>query len=234
MITSLAFAQAPLAKKAVSTHKIEKLISADALQKKAKEAKEMKAAMEEKAAAANETSSSAFRKSSVNRGKFESVGGGKEVSTMSLKLGNSRVDNAIYKATTLRTTTQEGNVTVETDANGIITNVTGVEAKYYKRAETGSTYYPSFEFLPFFVGKHQRLLGEFFLDGRQFLLQQVRLLFPFGDLPVVFFLRFFRALVTVENQFGIDVGDPQTIFGKSRKNAEKQNAEKKDNRFFTH
>lgn len=143
MITSLAFAQAPLAKKAVSTHKIEKLISADALQKKAKEAKEMKAAMAEKAAAANETSSSMFRKSSVNRGKFESVGGGKEVSTMSLRLGNSRVDNAIYKATTLRTTTQEGNVTVETDANGIITNVTGVEAKYYKRAETGSTYYPS-------------------------------------------------------------------------------------------
>lgn len=143
MLTSMAFAQAPLAKKAVSAHKIEKLVNVNVLAQKAKEAKEMKAAMEEKAAAANETSSSMFRKSSVNRGKFESVGGGKEVSTMSLRLGNSRVDNAIYKATTLRTTTQEGNVTVETDANGIITNVTGVEAKYYKRAETGSTYYPS-------------------------------------------------------------------------------------------
>lgn len=142
MLTSLAFAQAPLAKKALSSNKIEKLISVDALSQKAKQAKEMKAAMAEKAAAANEKSSSVFRKNSVNinRGKFDKVKGGKVITSLPLMPMNDELSNAIYKATTHKTTTQEGNVTVTTDDNGIITDVEGVEAKLYMRATTGTAY----------------------------------------------------------------------------------------------
>lgn len=74
MVTSLTFAQAPLAKKKVaSVNRLERLADVNALAKKAKEAKELKAAMAEKAAAADETASSVLRKSSVKRGFFNSV-----------------------------------------------------------------------------------------------------------------------------------------------------------------
>lgn len=76
MVASLTFAQAPLAKKKVAAaHKLERIADMNALVKKAKEAKEMRAVMAEKAAAAKETSSSVLRKSNVKRGYFNSVEG---------------------------------------------------------------------------------------------------------------------------------------------------------------
>lgn len=143
MITSLAFAQAPLAKKKASINKIERLADLNVMAQKAKEAKEMKAAMAEKAAVANETSSSVFRKSSVNKwGLFQNVNGGVKPFT-SVNFRSAALVGQPYKSASRKTTTQEGNVTVETDANGIITAVTGVAAKYYQRAATGAAYYAS-------------------------------------------------------------------------------------------
>lgn len=130
MITSLTFAQAPLAKKKVaSVNRLERLANLDAMAKKAKEAKELQAVMAEKAAAANETSSSMLRKSSVKRGFFNSIEEGKVISTLPFGGFRSEVSNKLYKSTARKTTTQEGNVTVTTDDNGLILDVAGVEAK---------------------------------------------------------------------------------------------------------
>lgn len=143
MITSLTFAQAPLAKKKVaSVNRLERLANLDAMAKKAKEAKELQAVMAEKAAAANETSSSMLRKSSVKRGFFNSVEG-KVMKDWNFKGFRNEVSNVPYKSTARKTTTQEGNVSVTTDAYGIITDVTGVEPKFYQRAATGTAYYAS-------------------------------------------------------------------------------------------
>lgn len=144
MITSLTFAQAPLAKKKVaSVNRLERLANLDAMAKKAKEAKELQAVMAEKAAAANETSSSMLRKSSVKRGFFNSIEEGKVISTLPFGGFRSEVSNKLYKSTARKTTTQEGNVTVTTDDNGLILDVAGVEAKLYQRATTGTAYYVS-------------------------------------------------------------------------------------------
>ena len=143
MVASLTFAQAPLAKKKVAAaHKLERIADMNALVKKAKEAKEMRAAMAEKAAAAKETSSSVLRKSNVKRGYFNSVEG-KVLKTW--KLDGKRAEAAAKpnKSTARKTTTQEGNVTVTTDEHGIITDVAGVEPKMYQRAATGTAYYAS-------------------------------------------------------------------------------------------
>lgn len=148
MVTSLAFAQTPLAKKSFSNKKIEKIVNVNALTQKAKQAKEMKAAMAERAAAENETSSSVLRRSSFNKGLFNSVEGNL-ISSIGLRPMQDKSARAIYRATTLRTTAQEGNVTVETDANGIITNVTGVEPKMYQRAATGTAYLPGYTGMAF-------------------------------------------------------------------------------------
>lgn len=145
MITSLAFAQAPLAKKKASINKIERLADLNVMAQKAKEAKEMKAAMAEKAAVANETSSSVFRKSSVNKwGLFQNMNGGGKV-VMPFVMGNFRsaVAEQPNKSNVRKTTTQEGNLTITTDEHGIITDVTGVEAKTYLRAATGTAYFVS-------------------------------------------------------------------------------------------
>lgn len=144
MAASLTFAQAPLAKKKAATiHRLERVADMDALVKKAKEAKELRAVMAEKAAVAKETSSSVLRKSNVKRGYFNSIEGGKVISTLPFGGFRSEVSNKPYKSTARKTTTQEGNVTVTTDDNGLILDVTGVEAKLYQRATTGTAYYVS-------------------------------------------------------------------------------------------
>ncbi len=143
MVASLTFAQAPLAKKKVAAaHKLERIADMNALVKKAKEAKEMRAVMAEKAAAAKETSSSVLRKSNVKRGYFNSVEG-KVLKTW--KLDGKRAEAAAKpnKSTSRKTTTQEGNVTVTSDEHGIILDVAGVEPKMYQRAATGTAYYAS-------------------------------------------------------------------------------------------
>lgn len=143
MVASLTFAQAPLAKKKVAAaHKLERIADMNALVKKAKEAKEMRAAMAEKAAAAKETSSSVLRKSNVKRGYFNSIEG---TALKTWKLDGKRAEAAAKpnKSTARKTTTQEGNVTVTSDEHGIILDVAGVEPKMYQRAATGTAYYVS-------------------------------------------------------------------------------------------
>lgn len=143
MAASLTFAQAPLAKKQAATvHRLERIADMDALVKKAKEAKELRAVMAEKAAVAKETSSSVLRKSNVKRGYFNSIEG---TALKTWRLDGKKVEAAAkpYKSTARKTTTQEGNVTVTTDENGIITDVAGVEPKMYQRAATGTAYYAS-------------------------------------------------------------------------------------------
>lgn len=145
MITSLTFAQAPLMKKAASVNKLERLADMKTIAQKAKQAKEMKAAEAAKAAVAKEESSSVLRKNSVNKWSlFESVVGGEKGNSLFM-LGNFRNEliNKPYKSTARRTTTQEGNVTVTTDEHGIITDVAGVEPKFYERSNTGVAYYAS-------------------------------------------------------------------------------------------
>lgn len=53
----------------------------------------------------------------------------------------SEMSAAPYKSNARKTTAQEGNVTVTTDANGIITDVAGVEPKFYQRGATGTAYF---------------------------------------------------------------------------------------------
>lgn len=165
MVTSLTFAQAPLAKKAVSGNKLERIANLEDLKQKAKETKELQAAQAAKAAdaAVEVTSTSVLRRSGKKAGMQNSVKG-MENGTVTTKAGTlssvngvdgkviktwmqggfrSEVANTPYKSTSRKTTTQEGNVTVTTDANGIITDVTGVEPKMYERSATGTTYYPS-------------------------------------------------------------------------------------------
>lgn len=142
MAASLTFAQAPLAKKSAASGRLEQMANIETLAKKAKETKELQAAMAEKAAAAKETSTSMLRKSSVNRGLFNSIDG-KVIKTWMLGGYRSYLSNMPYKSTARKTTTQEGNVTVTTDAHGIITNVTGVEPKMYERSNSGLTFYTS-------------------------------------------------------------------------------------------
>ena len=72
-----------------------------------------------------------------------------------------------------------------------------------------------FEFALLFVRKHQDLLIKLFLDGSKFLLQKVRLLFPFCHLTVVFFLRPSGALIPVKDNLRIHVGNAKTVFGKA-------------------
>lgn len=142
MTAALTFAQAPLAKKhVVSGNKLERL-DVKGLAQKAKETKEMRAAMAEKEAAAKQTSSSLLRKSSVNRSMFNSFEG-KVIKTWISGGFRNELANKPYKSNARKTTTQEGNVTVTTDANGIITDVAGVEPKMYLRATTGTAYYYS-------------------------------------------------------------------------------------------
>lgn len=142
MTASLTFAQAPLAKKS-APGRLEQMANVEALAQKAKETKDLQAAMAEKAAqAAEEASTSMLRKSSVNRGFFNSVEG-KTIQTWMIGGYRSVLSNQPYKSTVRKATTQEGNVTVTTDENGIITDVTGVEPKMYQRATSGTAYYSS-------------------------------------------------------------------------------------------
>ncbi|MDE6354055.1 MAG: hypothetical protein K2L56_03200, partial [Prevotella sp.] len=142
MVASLTFAQAPLAKKKAATppYRLERVADMDALVKKAKEAKELRAVAAEKAAAANETSFSVLRKNTVKRGYFNSIDG-TVIKTWKLDGRSSNLANTPYRSAAQKTTTQEGNVTVTTDANGIITDVAGVEPKFYQRANTGTAYF---------------------------------------------------------------------------------------------
>ena len=143
MVASLTFAQLPLAKKkTASANKLEQLVDMKTLAKEAKQVKEMKAAMAEKAAAAKEESSSVLRKNSVKHGFFQNIEG-KVINTWTLGGYRSASSGKPYKSTARKTTTHEGNVTVTTDAHGIITDVAGVEPKFYQRAATGTAYYPS-------------------------------------------------------------------------------------------
>ncbi len=143
MATSLTFAQAPLAKKsAASGNRLERIANVEEIAKKAKETKELQAAMAEKAAVAKETSSSVLRMGSVNGGQANRIG---EAVIKKDGLDGSRkaLTAMPFKAPVSKATVQEGNVTVTTDANGIITDVTGVEPKMYERAATGTAYYSS-------------------------------------------------------------------------------------------
>lgn len=141
MVASLTFAQAPLAKKKpLPPYRLERVADMDAFVKKAKEAKELRAVAAEKAAAANETSFSVLRKNTVKRGYFNSIDG-TVIKTWKLDGRRSNLANTPYRSAAQKTTTQEGNVTVTTDANGIITDVAGVEPKLYQRANTGTAYY---------------------------------------------------------------------------------------------
>lgn len=145
MAASLTFAQAPLAmKKAASANKLERVADMKAMAKEAKRTKELKAAMAEKAAVANETGSSLLRRNTAKHGLFSSAEG-EVVNTWRLGQFRQALTGKPYKAAGRKTTTQEGNVTVTTDANGIITDVAGVEPKMYQRAATGTTYYASGE-----------------------------------------------------------------------------------------
>lgn len=144
MAVSLTFAQVPLAKKsAAASHKLERMADGKELAKKAKETKEKQAVLAAKAAAADETSSSLLRKKAVNKGLFNSVEGveGKVIAPVWRGGFKNELANAPYKSTARKTTTQEGNVTVTTDENGIITDVAGVEPKTYLRSEAGFAYY---------------------------------------------------------------------------------------------
>lgn len=145
MIASLTFAQAPLAKKTTTSNKIEKMLDINAIMSKTggvNDAKEMQAAMAEKAAAAKETSTSLFR---IGTRQHVWLPGINSDATLVAKLDarNAVAVPSRYKASPRKTTTQEGNVTVTTDEHGIITDVTGVEAKDYLRAATGTAYYAS-------------------------------------------------------------------------------------------
>ncbi len=143
MVASLTFAQAPLAKKkSASSYKLERMADMKALAAKAKEVKELQAVKAEKEALANQKGTSILRKNSVARGLFDSAEG-KVVKSLMPGGFRSALAGKPYKSTARKTTTQEGNVTVTTDANGIITDVTGVEPKMYQRAATGTAYYPS-------------------------------------------------------------------------------------------
>jgi len=143
MATSVTFAQAPLAKKsAASVNKLERVADLEAMAKKAKETKELQAAMAEKAAAAKEMSSSVLCKGSVNRGQLNSIGGA-VIKRDGLESSRKALTAMPFKAPVIKTTVQEGNVTVTTDENGIITDVTGVDPKAYERAATGTAYYSS-------------------------------------------------------------------------------------------
>ncbi len=143
MVASLTFAQAPLAKKKAATpppYRLERVADMDAFVKNAKKAKELRAVAAEKAAAENETSFSVLRKNTMKRGYFNSIDG-TVIKTWKLDGRRSYLANNPYRSAAQKTTTQEGNVTVTTDANGIITDVAGVEPKLYKRANTGTAYY---------------------------------------------------------------------------------------------
>ncbi len=143
LTASLTFAQAPLAKKsAVSAHRIERMANVEEIAKAAKETKVLEAAKAEKAAAAKETGFSVLHRSSANRG-FA-------MQTVEAAFNNCPPQGyrkaliaKPFKAIVNNATTQEGNVTVTTDEHGIITDVTGVEAKAYVRATTGTAYYSS-------------------------------------------------------------------------------------------
>lgn len=142
MIASLTFAQVPMAQKKTASKKIEKVMSAKELTQKVNEAKEMRAAMAEKAAAAQTSSSSQLRKAQKNNVQLPSVKG---TVINSVKLNTVRTVEAAGKSDNgpRRASVQEGNVTVTTDANGIIIDVAGVEAKMYTRATSGTAYYLS-------------------------------------------------------------------------------------------
>ncbi|MDE6634058.1 MAG: hypothetical protein K2J96_02195, partial [Bacteroidaceae bacterium] len=143
LTASLTFAQAPLAKKsAVSAHRIERMANVEEIAKAAKETKVLEVAQAAKSAAAKETGFSVLRRSSVNRGFAMQM---EETVTNNWKPLNYRKDLVAkpFKAVVNNATTQEGNVTVTTDEHGIITDVTGVEAKVYARATTGTAYFLS-------------------------------------------------------------------------------------------
>ncbi len=131
-------------KKAASANKLERVADMKAMAKEAKKTKELKAAMAEKAAVANETGRSLLRRNTAKHGLFSSAEG-EVVKTWRLGQFRQALTGKPYKAAGRKTTTQEGNVTVTTDANGIITDVAGVAPKMYQRAATGTTYYASGE-----------------------------------------------------------------------------------------
>ncbi|MCM1079389.1 MAG: hypothetical protein NC116_06695 [Clostridium sp.] len=140
LIASLTFAQAPLAKKNAAGNRLERMANLEEVARMAKETKELQAAKAVKDAVPQETASSVLRKSSAKRPFFDSV---ESTVVKSWTLGGyrSEVSATPYKSSTRKATAQEGNVTVTTDANGIITDVTGVEPKMYQRATTGTAYY---------------------------------------------------------------------------------------------
>lgn len=141
MAASLTFAQAPLAmKKAVSANKLERVADMKAMAKEAKKTKEMKAAMAEKAAVANETGSSLLRRNTVKHGLFSQV---KATAIKGWMPGSYKSELLAkpHKSSVRKTTTQEGNVTITTEDNGMITDVAGVEPKMYARSATGTAYF---------------------------------------------------------------------------------------------
>lgn len=141
LAASLTFAQAPLAKKAVSNNKLERMANVEELAKKAKETKEKYAVMAAKETTANEASTSVLRRGNSLRGGTLGSVEGKIINTFLPGSFRSEISAQPYKSNVRKTTTQDGNVTVTTDANGIITDVAGVEPKMYQRAATGSAYF---------------------------------------------------------------------------------------------
>lgn len=141
MIASLTFAQSPLArKKTASINKLERVADVKTMAQKAKEAKEMQAAMAIKAAVAQDASTSLLRKSSVRKNFFGQV---KATAIKEWMLGSYKSELLAkpHKSSVRKTTTQEGNVTITTEDNGMITDVAGVEPKMYARSATGTAYF---------------------------------------------------------------------------------------------
>lgn len=141
MAASLTFAQAPLAmKKAASANKLERVADMKAMAKEAKKTKELKAAMAEKAAVANETGSSLLRRNTAKHGLFGQV---KATAIKGWMPGSYKSELLAkpHKSGARKTTTQEGNVTITTEDNGMIVDVAGVEPKMYERSATGTAYF---------------------------------------------------------------------------------------------
>lgn len=143
LIAVLAFAQVPEAKKTVA-RTIEQVLSSMELTQKANEAQELRAAMAEKEAAAAESSTSVFRIKGAHSyaAEYPSVKGA-QIIGVAVSSRECMIPVSNNASGMRRTTAQEGNLSITTDDHGIITDVTGVEAKYYVRSASGVAYYAS-------------------------------------------------------------------------------------------
>lgn len=138
MIATLAFAQSQFAEKR-APRTIERAANYSELMLNMEAA----ATAHEKAAVADEVSASKFIRSNKAANGFESFSSfaktlnGANISSRTLTSGSS------LHFAPAKEVTQEGNVTITTDENGIIRNVEGGETRYYQRDDAALTVYVS-------------------------------------------------------------------------------------------